>query len=211
MLAVFELFGTSHIAATRTSLALLTFLCFAIYPLHQAFHTIVGGSEKLEDLFPFHLCDIAIIVCGFAIITRKPILCELAYFWGLAGTLQGLITPDLNHDFPSPVYLIFFFQHGIIVITALVLPLGLGWRPRSDASRRVFIWIIIYAVGAFLINFVMGTNFGFLTHKPEQSSLLDIMGPWPWYVLVLITLSGLFFWLLALPFKKRIPGEATPN
>ncbi len=192
----------AHSHSYRITLSVLAFLCFAIYPIYQIFHTLNGGASKLDMLLPFHLCDIAAIICGFALITRKPILCELAYFWGLAGTLQGLLTPDINHDFPNPVFIIFFLHHGIIVITALLLPLGLGWRPRPRASLRVFLWVLIYAVAALIINFLLGTNFGFLMHKPEQGSLLNIMGPWPWYILVLIAMAGLMFYLLELPFKK---------
>jgi len=126
MLAAFQHYGFSHVSVlilitlttvlivrsckkdassypSRLSIALLTFFCFAIYPIHQIFHSITGGAEDMESLFPFHLCDIAAFICGFALITRKPLMCELAYFWGLAGTMQGLLTPDLNHDFPSPV------------------------------------------------------------------------------------------------------------
>ena len=234
MFAVFTLFGVSHIAAllciaaltafavwacrkdaksktAKTCIGLLAFLCFSIYPLQQIFHTVVGGVVKVEDIYPFHLCDIAAVICGFALITRKPALCELAYFWGLAGTLQGLLTPDLNHDFPNPVFLIFFTIHGAIVATALLLPLGLGWKPRPKATLRVFIWVLVYTAGALIINAIMGSNFGFLTHKPENASLLDIMGPWPWYILVLLLMAGLIFWLLSWPFKRFNQGKSTAS
>lgn len=192
----------AHSSSCRIALAVLAFLCFAIYPTHQTFHTLTGGADKLDALLPFHLCDIAAIICGFALLTRKPILCELAYFWGLAGTMQGLLTPDINHDFPNPLFIIFFLHHGVIVLTALLLPLGLGWRPRPRAALRAFTWVLIYAAGAFILNYLLSTNFGFLIHKPETASLLDIMGPWPWYVLVLVIIAGLMFYLLEFPFRK---------
>jgi len=225
MLLAFQLFGLSHIGVlavlfvitfllirrcrkephaqrTKAALALLAFLCFAAYPINQAILTADGGGYALDSLLPFHLCDIAAFICGFALITRKPILCELAYFWGLAGTLQGLLTPNLGHDFPSPIFFMFFMMHGVIVITALVLPLGLGWRPRHGAALRAFVWVLVYAAFAFLVNYLLNTNFGFLMHKPEQASLLDVMGAWPWYVLWLIGAAGVLFFLLSLPFKK---------
>lgn len=237
MLATFQHFGFSHIAAimtiivvtvlliqlcrkkptssaTHIALTILTFLCFAIYPAHQLFHSLTGGVDKLDAALPLHLCDFAAIICGFALINRRPLLCELAYFWGLAGTVQGLLTPDINHDFPSPIYILFFLHHGVIVATALLLPLGLGWKPRPKASIRAFVWVLVYAVGAFILNSLLKTNFGFLMHKPERASLLDIMGPWPWYVLVLTTIAGVLFYLLELPFRKlhRDTSEQTkPN
>ncbi len=225
MFASFHHFGTSHITAMVTiititilliqlcrrnapskakyiALTTLAFLCFAIYPIHQTFHLLTGGAGKLDEVIPFHLCDIIAIICGFALITRKPILCELAYFWGLAGTLQGILTPDINHDFPNPLFIIFFLHHGVIVITALLLPLGLGWKPRPKAAKHTFCWILTYAIGAFILNLILKTNFGFLMHKPERGSLLDIMGPWPWYIIVLAIIASAIFYLLALPFSK---------
>ncbi|MBK1854392.1 TIGR02206 family membrane protein [Verrucomicrobiaceae bacterium 5K15] len=225
MLLAFQLFGFSHLGvlallfviayllirrcrkephASRTHavLALLAFLCFASYPMSQAALAAVDDSYQLDSHLPFHLCDVAAIICGFALTTRKPLLCELAYFWGLAGTLQGLLTPNLGHDFPSPIFITFFLMHGVIVITALLLPLGLGWRPREGAVRRVFLGVLVYAAFAFAINALLDTNFGFLMHKPEQASLLDVMGAWPWYVICLIVVAGILFYLLSLPFKR---------
>ena len=159
-------------------------------------------NVPLDAIVPLHLCDLAAFICGFALITRRQVLCELAYFWGLAGTLQGLLTPNLEFDFPHPVFLAFFLQHGVIVITALVLPLGLGWRPAKGAVKRVFLFIMGYAAMAMIINYLLGTNFGFLAAKPNEASLLDVMPVWPWYIFVLIGLALVMFCLLSLPFRQ---------
>ena len=226
MLAVFQLYGADHLLTliflvgvcillirtfrkdpdsqgSQAALALLTFLCFVSYPLNQAaVANLVGAPFDLTRLLPLHLCDIAAFLCGFALITRRPLLCELSYFWGLAGTMQGLLTPDIVHEFPDPAYLSFFIQHGVIVITALVLPLGLGWRPRPGAARRTYLWLLLYAVLIFPINYVLQTNFAFVMEKPDGDSLLNVLGDWPWYILwTLIIAAGIFF-LLELPFKK---------
>lgn len=225
MLSAFELYGIGHVGAliclttisalvilrcrkdshsphAKSAISLLTFCCFAVYPINQAAWESVGGAMTLDAVIPLHLCDIAAFLCGFALITRRPLLCELSYFWGLAGTLQGLLTPNLPFDFPHPVFIAFFLQHGVVVITALLLPLGLGWRPRPGAWQRSFAWLLIYAVLAFLANIALNTNFGFLMHKPNEASLIDLMPPWPFYILLMICIGGMLFYLLGLPFKK---------
>jgi hypothetical integral membrane protein (TIGR02206 family) len=224
MLAAFELYGLGHVgvlisltaiafliirrcrkneysARAKSGVTLLTFCCFASYPVNLAAWESMNGPSSLEAVIPFHLCDIAAILCGFALLTRHPLLCELSYFWGLAGTLQGLLTPNLAHDFPNPVFLSFFMQHGVIVVTALLLPLGLGWRPRPGAAMTAFVWILVYAGAAFLVNLTLKTNFGFLMRKPSGASLLDVMPVWPGYVFCLIGIAGVFFFILSLPFK----------
>ena len=225
MLAAFELYGVSHIGAlaclttitmlmvlrcrrdphsarAKSALTLLAFCCFAAYPINQAAWESVGGAMTLDSVIPLHLCDIAAFLCGFALITRRPFLCELSYFWGLAGTFQGLLTPDLGFDFPHPVFLAFFLQHGVVVITALLLPLGLGWRPRQGAWIKSFGWLLCYAAIAFIVNLTLGTNFGFLLRKPTRASLLDIMPDWPVYILFMICIGVLIFFLLGLPYRK---------
>ena len=224
MLAAFALYGTDHIGAitvisavaitfiylcrkkpsslaARFSIWTLTFLCLASYSINQLAWLSIGGAHSLDAILPCHLCDIAAFICGFALITRNPLLCELAYFWGLAGTIQGLITPNLTTSFPNPQFIAFFILHGAIVITALTLPLGLGWKPRPHAVRRVFVWVFIYAAIATVVNITLETNFAYLRHKPQGSSLLDVMGQWPYYILCLIAVSGLLLYALSLPFR----------
>jgi release factor glutamine methyltransferase len=46
-----------------------------------------------------------------------------------------------------------------------------------------------------------------LREKPEAGSLLDVMGPWPWYILSAAVLALLLFTLLAAPFRPRMSRE----
>ena len=53
-----------------------------------------------------------------------------------------------------------------------------------------------------IINYAIGSNYMFLLHKPQDPSLLDYFGPWPFY-LVGIEISGLITMaLLYLPFYR---------
>jgi hypothetical integral membrane protein (TIGR02206 family) len=38
------------------------------------------------------------------------------------------------------------------------------------------------------VNWLTGANYGFLNRKPEINSVLDVLGPWPWYLLPEIAL-----------------------
>jgi len=235
MLAVFQLYGPSHVVTllfltgwaillirqlrksadsqnAKMGVHFLAFLCFASFPINQVAALALGGTQSPTEMLPLHLCDIAAFLCGFALVTRRPLLCELSYFWGLAGTMQGLLTPDLTREFPDPLYISFFLQHGVIVITAFVLPLGLGWRPRPGAARRTYTWLLAYAVVIFGINSILKTNFAFVMHKPDGDSLLNLLGDWPWYILWTLIIAAVIFYLLELPFKRTsAPCQAPHN
>ena len=46
-------------------------------------------------------------------------------------------------------------------------------------------------------------NYMFLREPPEDGSLLDLMGPWPWYIASAAALALVLFWLLDRPFDGR--------
>lgn len=184
--------------------ATLAFVCLSVFPLNQLVLAGVDFEPPLENFIPCHLCDIAAVTAGLGILTRKPLLCELTYCWGLAGTMQGLITPNLAFDFPHPLFWTFFIQHGVIVIVALYLPLAMNWKPRDGVIPRVIFWNQIYFITAFTVNTILGTNFGFLARKPNVTSLLDQLGDWPIYLLWLQLLAILLMTLLLLPFRRSI-------
>ena len=120
---------------------------------------------------------------------------ELGYFWGLGGTLQGLITPDIAYDFPDPQFIFFAINHAGI-ITALLYLTFTGQRPRLVSLPRVAAATILYALVAGLADYLLGTDYGFLAAKPRNPSLLDFLAPWPWYIpeLVLIGLASLLIY-----------------
>lgn len=168
-------------------------------------HYFSGRMKDLNHILPLHLCDLTSLIAAAALVTRKPLLCEMTYYLGLGGTLQGLITPNLLNDFPHPTYFSFFQLHLFVVIAALFLPLGLGWRPRTPllkTTTRIFLIICAYLIVIYGVNSLLGTNYAFVMHKPENPSLYDHLGPYPWYLLSVLGLVIVMLGLLSLPFSK---------
>jgi hypothetical integral membrane protein (TIGR02206 family) len=190
----------------RLAGALLASANLAAYPLNLAAWFAHGAMPALENILPLHLCDIAAITAGFALLTRRPALCALTYFWGLAATMQALLTPALGVGFPNWPFITFFIQHFAIVGAALYLPLVDGWRPRlplwSD-PLRVYGWSVAYLVFVFMVNRMLQTNFGFASRPPDNPSLIDHLGPWPWYLFSMQGIALALFLLLALPHRRN--------
>lgn len=221
--APFQPFGASHIGAllaTAAVVALLTglrrfasashallaehilgTLLLALWPFSLITHG-AAGTLDLQNALPLHYCDIAAICAGLALWTRREHFCETAYFFGLAGTLQGLITPSLQADFPDPRFLFFFLWHGGVVAASLHLVLGIRFRPRPGAPWRMTLLTAAYAVCAGLLNALLGTNYGFICAPPPVPSLIDHLGPWPWYLPVLLAVGAVIYTLLDLPFRR---------
>ena len=75
-----------------------------------------------------------------------------------------------------------------------------GYRPTWASFKRVAIGANIYMVFVYLMNLLLDSNFMFLMRKPDTASLMDVLGPWPWYLLSLEAVAFLVFLLLYLPF-----------
>jgi hypothetical integral membrane protein (TIGR02206 family) len=198
--------GGERIARSlEIALAAVLFLC---WPLNLLIYWHYGWLTA-SNLLPLQLCDAAAIFGFFALLKRWPLMCELLYFWGLAGTLQGLVTPALDVSWPHPRYIAFFLLHGGVVAAALQVVIGRGIVPRPGAVRRALGWLIVYGAVAgaadYLINhaFHDDVNYGFLCAKPPTASLIDALGPWPWYLVGLFAVAVVFFSLLNLPFVIR--------
>ncbi|MEW6284392.1 MAG: TIGR02206 family membrane protein, partial [Candidatus Eremiobacterota bacterium] len=132
---------------------------------------------------------------------------ELAYFWGLAGAPQALLTPDLSRGFPSWYYLEYFLGHGII-FAGLAYLIGVqGFRPGPGAVLRVMLALNAYAVVVGAIDYAFDWNYGYLCQK-APGSLMESMGPWPWYLLVMEAVALVNFVLLARLGAFLPPGPA---
>jgi hypothetical integral membrane protein (TIGR02206 family) len=167
------------------------------------------GTWALERRLPFELSDAAVIAAVIALWTRRPLACELAWFWGMTGALAALITPDLSHGFPHFFYWSYFIRHAGIVVAGALLVLGLGLFPRSGAVGRVYLLTAGFAALAGFASLLTGGNYMFLREKPSAASPLDLMGPWPWYIASGALLASMLFVALDAPFR-RARARRTP-
>ncbi|MGM0813864.1 MAG: TIGR02206 family membrane protein [Pseudomonadota bacterium] len=219
----FELFGTSHLATlvVIAAVAVVVPLTVRRLALRQArtvaylLAALLLGQEAFDlwrqidarnlspaALLPLHLCTLAVYLTAWTLVTRSYRTYEVVYFWGLGGTTQALLTPDLTARFPDPAYLLFFAGHGLVIAGVMYLTITFRLRPRAASIPRVAAITAALAVIIFVINLWLDTNFLYLMAKPAQPSLLDWFGSWPWYLvgLVIVGLISLFVWYLPFLF-----------
>jgi hypothetical integral membrane protein (TIGR02206 family) len=160
----------------------------------------VRGWLGIGNILPLNLCDWAAIALILALLKPNIRTYELGYFWGLGGTLQGLVTPAVHHEFPDPEFLIYFTNHAGIIASLLYLTLGTGLRPVPRSIARAILGSLIYMGVAGAADWLLGVNYGLLRHKPDNVSLLDILSPWPVYVPELFFIGIGFVLLYYAPF-----------
>jgi len=158
------------------------------------------GWLAIGNALPMNLCDWATAATFIALVTTNQRAYELAYFWALGGTLQGVITPDTPFDFPDVRFIIFFVYHCTIIAGVLYLTLGARMRPYPSSLLRVLGFSFFYMACAGLLDWLLGVNYGFMRHKPDNASLYDIMPAWPWYLPVVVAIGFASMLIYYLPF-----------
>lgn len=219
-MAPFVLFGPSHLAALALTLAVAGALVMAARARNEMQGPIrwtlaallVGvwgwwyvvawqrGWLTVGDALPMNLCDWATIATIVALIRPNQQAYELAYFWALGGTAQGMITPDTPFDFPEVRFVIFFVYHGAIIAGVLFLTFGMRYRPWLRSIPRVALWSIVYLIAAGAVDAAFGTNYGFLRAKPVQVTLFAVLSSWPYYIPELVLLGVIFAAILYAPW-----------
>src|SRR4051794_28626551 len=150
---------------------------------------------------PFQLGDWAMVPIIVAFLTASERWLEVAYFWGIGGTLQAIITPDLKYAFPDVHFFTFFIAHSGIVVAIAFMMIVKRFRPHWMSIVRVFAWSELYFVVTIVVDLLTGENYGYLLHKPAAASLLDALSDErAIYILQMHLLALIFFVVLYLPF-----------
>lgn len=147
---------------------------------------------------PLHLTDVVTLASIAALWRpRSTLLVELVYFWAFSASLQAVLTPDLGQSFPDVLFVTYFVTHSGAVAAASLLVLGARRTPRPGAVWRVYGVTLGVVAAAAAGTLLTGGNYMFLRRKPAHGSLLDLMGPWPVYILVAAIVGLLLFLALA--------------
>jgi hypothetical integral membrane protein (TIGR02206 family) len=158
---------------------------------------------NIARTLPLQLCDVASVVAVVALWTRRRWAAALTYYWGLTLTTQAILTPDLAADFPDPVFLLYWAMHVLVVWAAVHLAWGLGLAPGWREYRLALAATVAWAAVVYAVNTALGTNYGYLNAKPAAASVLDLLGPWPWYLLAEAGLVTGVWALITWPWARR--------
>lgn len=221
----FILFGAEHFIG----LALVLGICVAIYLLRRRvpiparryirwgllaliytcegswqIWMLVTGQWTIQGMLPLWLCSLTSWSMPLLLVWRSRRYYEWAYFMGTLGALMALLTPDLmNYGFPHFRFIEFFTLHGAIIVAVAYMTFVEGFRPTWRSLPRVFLFTNLYWLFCAWVNSQIGSNYLYTRGKLPTPSLLDVLGPHPWYLLAMEGLGILLCLLMYLPFALK--------
>lgn len=159
-------------------------------------------GESVAQLLPLHLCPIVIILSIFMMFFHSEALFQLVYFWSM-GAFFAIIMPDISegmHDFASQS---FYVTHFFILFSAVYAFIHFRFRPTKTGFIMSFLLLISLAFVMYFVNNELGTNYLFVNRPPSAPTLVDFMGPWPYYIFSIIGIYIALSFILYLPFKRN--------
>lgn len=173
---------------------------------------VLPKNFELGRSLPFHICDLAGLVAGAALLTRARWLRTILYFWGLALSTQAFFTPTLQEGPADLRFWLFWVIHLQIVGSAVYdLAVG-GYRPAWRDYLTILAITLAYAAFFIPFNIAFGTNYGYIGNTlPDRPTALDSLPKSYPLRLAALTVGACawmaVFWLVW-PLTRRLSGAA---
>jgi hypothetical integral membrane protein (TIGR02206 family) len=163
-----------------------------------------NGEWTVRTMLPLQLCSVSQYLGAVMLLTRSERLYQYVYYTAIAGALPALLTPSLvGYGFPHFRFWEYVITHVLIVCAPLYMTLAEGCRPRPGSVGRVIVAMNLFMLIAGALNWLLGSNYLFLSEKPSGPTPFDYLGPWPWYIVSLEALGVLAILFLYSPFAVR--------
>ena len=165
---------------------------------------MLPGQWNIDQSLPFQFSDAMRFITAIALLTRAGWAIAICYFWGLTLNLQSVITPDLNYfDYPVVEFAAYWFLHIAALVVPIVFVWGLGYRPTWRGYGVAYAAAIGWALVAICANALTGANYAYLRHAPAGPSVLDVLGPWPVYIVWELVIVAVVWALMTWPWEAR--------
>jgi len=177
------------------------FISFSVIMFHV--YNIINGTYNFRTDLPLYLCSFLGILIPVFTHYRKYWMFEVLVFWIIAGTLQGVITPDIAEGYPSLDYFRYWIVHLGLLSVMFYHIFVFKLKPKLKSVFKSFLALQAYIVFMMVMNYLLDANYSYLNKKPESASVLDYFGEWPYYIIVCQLIIIPLFLLIYLPFHFR--------
>lgn len=162
-----------------------------------------NGMWAVSHGLPLELSSISVMMIIVLLFKRNRHFVEIMFLVGIGGAIQAIVTPVLQFDFPHFRYIHFFVTHIAVIWVVFYFIWVRGYQITVHSIWKAMLFLNVLLPFIFFINVLVDGNYWFIMKKPSGGSLLDLLGPHPWYILGMEAAALIFFTLLWLAFGRK--------
>ncbi|MFL2747698.1 MAG: TIGR02206 family membrane protein [Gammaproteobacteria bacterium] len=196
---------TSSKSKIALGLAIFIILNEAIKPFY--YPALYPERYDFLSTLPLHLCNLASLFIAIFFISKIRFFFNLSFFWGISGVLMALTQPDYPYDFPHLHFILFNFNHALLLFSIFFAFITLKNIPDFKSYQDTIFYSIPIVLVVFSINLLINflskntvANYMYLIEFPLGENLTRFMPDPPFHVLIFIPIALLLFSITYLPF-----------
>ena len=196
---------TSSKSKIALGLAIFIILNEVIKPFY--YPALYPERYDFLSTLPLHLCNLASLFIAIFFISKIRFFFNLSFFWGISGVLMALTQPDYPYDFPHLHFILFNFNHALLLFSIYFAFITLKNIPDFKSYKDTIFYIIPIVLVVFSINLLINVlskntvaNYMYLVEFPLGEILTRFMPDPPFRVLIFIPIALLLFSITYLPF-----------
>ena len=196
---------TSSKSKIALGLAIFIILNEVIKPFY--YPALYPERYDFLSTLPLHLCNLASLFIAIFFISKIRFFFNLAFFWGISGVLMALTQPDYPYDFPHLHFILFNFNHALLLFSIFFAFITLKNIPDFKSYQDTIFYSIPIVLVVFSINLLINflskntvANYMYLIEFPLGENLTRFMPDPPFHVLIFIPIALLLFSITYLPF-----------
>jgi hypothetical integral membrane protein (TIGR02206 family) len=174
---------------------------------------------ELQSGLPLHVCGLMGVLAPLALLTGNRWLRAAMYFSAFTLTLQAFIQPALAAGPATLEFWKFWSLHSLIYCCAVYDLVVLKFRPGWSDFARACIVSAVYVAIIIPVNFLLGTNYGFVGNPPPEVPLppmIEYLGPWPGRVFIVLALVMIGYLIALAPWlvygaRRRIGADLSAD
>ena len=196
---------TSSKSKIALGLAIFIILNEVIKPFY--YPALYPERYDFLSTLPLHLCNLASLFIAIFFISKIRFFFNLSFFWGISGVLMALTQPDYPYDFPHLHFILFNFNHALLLFSIFFAFITLKNIPDFKSYQDTIFYSIPIVLVVFSINLLINflskntvANYMYLIEFPLGENLTRFMPDPPFHVLMFIPIALLLFSITYLPF-----------
>ena len=194
----FKLCGTP---AQRSFERIVGWIGIVLWIIANAYGYLPGVLDWRYAL-PIGVCDTVALVGPIVLVLASPPtwLRAWLYFVGLGLCTQAFITPTLQEGPADARFWLFWGVHFMILFCPLHELIVRRWRPTWRAWRLAVTLSVAYLCVVLPINLLGGWNYAFIGREMRAGTLIEVLGPWPGRVAIILALVIVMYTCMMLPW-----------